>query len=341
MFLFGFCLLNRNFAAKIMTMMGAEKTSTTSRIEQIDYLKAVMIILMVAFHLVYIGDYYTYAKQIVYTFHMPAFLVISGYLMKTERPIGRFMRTIWWILVPYVVMETAYTLMAARLPIREHIDVLTAGVVLEKVLLHPLGPYWYLHTMIVCGITTFAVGRFVKRNTVSRLIITGLLLFAISRYAGLLSTANAMYFLAGAAIRLCECKFLQIVRPSKWAILGLILLCSMPECLDRAATGGVFIVYLSMSFLLYLWRFIFGKLKSGLLFVGRNTLLVVLFSPIFTILCKQLIPLLQFDSSRLLFLFISVFITICGSMAIGWILDKLNISRYLLGKDKAVISVHS
>ena len=45
--------------------------ATRQRIEELDFLKGVFIILMITFHLVYIGDSYPYAKQIVYTFHMP------------------------------------------------------------------------------------------------------------------------------------------------------------------------------------------------------------------------------------------------------------------------------
>ena len=51
-----------------------------SRVKELDFLKCIFIILMIIFHLVYIGDSYPYAKQVVYTFHMSAFLVISGYL---------------------------------------------------------------------------------------------------------------------------------------------------------------------------------------------------------------------------------------------------------------------
>lgn len=51
------------------------------RVEEIDFLKCIFILLMIVFHLRYIGDTYPYAKSLVYTFHMPAFLIISGYLM--------------------------------------------------------------------------------------------------------------------------------------------------------------------------------------------------------------------------------------------------------------------
>ena len=49
-----------------------------SRVKEIDYLKCIFITLMIIFHLVYIGDKYPYAKQIVYTFHMSAFLIIRA-----------------------------------------------------------------------------------------------------------------------------------------------------------------------------------------------------------------------------------------------------------------------
>lgn len=54
-----------------------------SRVKEIDYLKCIFITLMIIFHLVYIGDKYPYAKQIVYTFHMSAFLIRQLY---TTRP---------------------------------------------------------------------------------------------------------------------------------------------------------------------------------------------------------------------------------------------------------------
>ena len=60
------------------------------RIKELDYLKSILILLMVAFHLVYIGDKYPYIKQIVYTFHMPAFLIISGYLTNVQKDIMDF-----------------------------------------------------------------------------------------------------------------------------------------------------------------------------------------------------------------------------------------------------------
>ena len=112
-----------------------------TRIPEIDYLRCLLILLMVAFHLVYIGDSYPYAKQVVYTFHMPGFLLISGYLAHPRKSWGALGRKLLWVFIPYLIMETGYTVMCSLLPVREHLDGLTPAVLLEKVFLHPLGPY--------------------------------------------------------------------------------------------------------------------------------------------------------------------------------------------------------
>ena len=80
------------------------------RIKELDYLKSIFILLMIVFHLVYIGDKYPYIKQIVYTFHMSAFLIISGYLDNVQKDIKSFVRKLFWIFVPYMCMEAGYVL---------------------------------------------------------------------------------------------------------------------------------------------------------------------------------------------------------------------------------------
>ena len=66
---------------------------------------------MITFHLAYIGDGYPYLKRFVYTFHMPGFLIISGYLSKVGKPIKSYYQTVLWLAVPYVVMEMGYVAM--------------------------------------------------------------------------------------------------------------------------------------------------------------------------------------------------------------------------------------
>ena len=132
---------------------------SAKRMDELDFLKAVFILLMVAFHLVYIGNKYPYAKAVVYTFHMPGFLLISGYLANTQKTVRKFLRGMGRLLLPYLIMEGAYIILAAFLPIREHIDSLTVGTFLQHLWLKPLGPYWYLHTLVICSVMYFAIMR--------------------------------------------------------------------------------------------------------------------------------------------------------------------------------------
>ena len=122
------------------------------RVAEIDYLKCVFILLMIAFHLVFFSDKYPWVKQWVYTFHMPAFLILSGYLMRIEKRPGEFGRMMVWILIPYLIMEAGYVVLSAVLPVREKVDGLSVGLLLDKLCLHPMGPYWYLHTFMLCGV---------------------------------------------------------------------------------------------------------------------------------------------------------------------------------------------
>ncbi len=117
------------------------------RINELDFLKAIFIILMIAFHLVYISESYPYAKLVVYTFHMPGFLIISGYLMNISKSRNDFARTLLGYVIPYIILESGYIFMASVLPIREHTDNLTVSIFIEKLFIHPIGPYWYLQTL--------------------------------------------------------------------------------------------------------------------------------------------------------------------------------------------------
>lgn len=56
-----------------------------SRSLELDFLKGVFIVLMVAFHLFYFAVHYPLLCSWVYTFHMPGFLLISGYLMRVNK----------------------------------------------------------------------------------------------------------------------------------------------------------------------------------------------------------------------------------------------------------------
>lgn len=300
-------------------------------IDELDFLKCVMIVLMVSFHLVYFSELHPYAKQVVYTFHMPVFLIISGYLMNVGKPIGEFLQKMWWLALPYLVMESGYIVMASMLPIREHIDQLTPALFFDKLFLHPLGPYWYLQVMVVCGLSYYGVFCLSRLPLLGRLILLGLL-FALYAQAGVIALSASFYFLAGIVVGQSGVGFLKVFRPAWLALVPLVWLATIPDNLHSNSIGGAMMVYLVISLLLATYPFVGGMLRQGMLFLGRNTLQLFLFSPVFTILCKPLAPVLAFDPSGMLFLVISLVICLSGSLLIGWLMDRLHLSPWFFGK---------
>lgn len=303
------------------------------RIKELDYLKSILILLMVAFHLVYIGDKYPYIKQIVYTFHMPAFLIISGYLTNVQKDIRSFMKKLLWIFIPYLCMETGYVLMSHILPVRENVPEISSNILLHKIFIKPLGPYWYLHTLIICSLLYYLTFRYTRMKTISQVILFGLGLFTVSHWGGIIVFANAIYFLAGVIIKQSKLPFIRIFQPSLLALVPMILLCCFPDNLNRGILAGITITYLAIIISLYAHSYLSKGIRQCSYFIGRNTLVIFLFSPLFTILCKMFLPFLFFEPTGILFMIISVAITISGCIVIAWSMDKLHFSRFFFGQN--------
>lgn len=311
------------------------------RFDELDFLKGVMIMLMVAFHLVYIGDGYPYVKQIVYTFHIPVFFIISGYLMNVDKPFMGYVRSLLWLLVPYLIMESGYILMASVLPIREHIDVLSPNLFVEKLFLSPIGPYWYLHSLILCSVVYYIC--FIKSRCkdllIARIVFISIILGFISLYWGIISLSSIFYFLLGVTVRQSSVDFFSFFRKSWFAILGFWVLIQFPENLDRFVIGGVLITYLVISSLLAIYTVLPHFICSVVNYIGRHTLVILLFSPLFTAAVKPLAGIFAFDHTRLLFLFTALCINICGCFLIGAIIDYCGITPYFFGKNRIMESI--
>ena len=321
----------------------------TRRIPELDYLKGILILLVISFHLVYFEQLHPCAKQVVYAFHMPAFLLLSGYLMNIGKTPKQFLRTMLWLFIPYIIMESGYVLMASLLPINEHIDHLTLCVFLDRLLLHPLGPYWYLHTLIICGAIYYLVFRYLQRGLLTRLAVLGLAYFVLTLLP-LKGVEGSFYFLAGAAIRQSGTDFRSAFRPSWLSVVAFALLAALSESPTQGSVTGILITWTAISSLLRtapsptLFHDEAGETrrKGGLLlierawrgacFLGRNSLVLYVFSPIFTILCKQLVPFLRFDPTGLLFLLASLAVCVSGCLAIAWAMDFTGTSRFFFGR---------
>lgn len=317
-------------------MVTTPTTKRQARILELDFLKCVFILLMIVFHLVYIGNRYPVAKAFVYTFHMPGFLIISGYLLHVQKPVPQFLRYIQWIFVPYLLMESGYVVMASVLPIREHIQQLTFGLFLDKLFLHPLGPYWYLHTLMLCGIVTYVVAQSANHHRVWMLLGVLLCLWVLA-LLGLVTWINAVYFCVGVALRLYHRPFIDTFHPAWWSFIGIVLVATcVPNALQRHTIGGMLIVYFVISFLLWLYPYMPKGAAKISLFIGRNSLILLLFSPMFTVLSKLFQSYLLFEPSGMLFMLVALLFTVVGSFTVAYILQKLHVARYVFGKSRII-----
>ncbi|MBR6945895.1 MAG: acyltransferase [Prevotella sp.] len=302
------------------------------RIAEIDFLKGVLILLVISFHLVYIEQLYPYAKQVVYTFHMPAFLVISGFLRGKRKEPKDFIRSLVWLAVPYIVMESGYMMMAAVLPIAEHIDNLSVTVFFEKLLLHPLGPYWYLHTIILCEGICYVTAYLVHGKGQVFMLLSVLILYACSRAFGIMSFSMAIYFLIGFFLRKNNIQLIALCKSSALSVVVFVLLIAKSENLHSSTIQGLLIVYTAVCSILLLSRYLTSKARLGVQYVGRNSLSIFLFSPLFTILCKYFVPFLSFDQTGIVFWVLSLTLCVGGSLFIAWAMDRLTLSNLMFGK---------
>ena len=332
------------------------------RIKELDYLKGVLILLVISFHLVYFEQLHPNIKQVVYTFHMPGFLFISGYLMNVGKAPKDFLRTLLWLAVPYLFMESGYIYMSSLLPINDHIENLTPWVFLDRLLLHPLGPSWYLHALVLCGGLYYYIYNNVLRGIVTRFLLIGITYYVFAHIFGILSFSSSLYFLAGAVLRQRGKDFLNFFMPTRLSVIAFALLACFSKYPNQASLNGALIFYFAISSLLSIYKQAFsnrhshyggenkessplwgdlegseGCLKGLLLFLGRNSLPLYVFSPIFTVLCKRFVPYLQFDPTGIIFLLVSLVFCVAGSLLIAWIMDITGTSKYFFGR-KAIYS---
>lgn len=314
------------------------------RIEEIDFLKCVLITLMVAFHLSYIGDKYADAKQVVYMFHMPAFLLISGFFGSTgaekrdrKEQLRAFLRKVKRLLIPYLIMETAYACASALLPVRDGLESLTPAALAEALLLHPVGPYWYLHTLML-GSLALLLPRLVGWLRDGLRLPASAVLLALLAVAGVMDPSSAFYFFAGAAACRYGGSFLRTFRPRAYMLLPflLVVIC-LPAQRERFSLAGVALTYFAVTGIMGCLPLVRGRFRRYSLFVGRNTLPVLLFSPLFTMAAKPLAILLEtFDPTGICFLLAATTLAVGGSLLIAYALDRTGLSPYFFGQARGL-----
>ena len=166
----------------------------------------------------------------------------------------------------------------------------------------------------------------------TRFLLIGIVYYVLSHVCGILSFSSALYFLGGAVLRQSGKDFLLFFLPTRLSIVAFALLACFTKFPTQASLNGALIVYFAISTLLSLYEHLPEKVRQAFLFLGRNSLMLYVFSPIFTVLCKQFAPYLKFDPTGLLFLIVSLAFCMAGSLLIAWLMDLVGISKYFFGR---------
>lgn len=316
----------------------------------IDWIRAILIILMILIHIVSVGNAYPHLKAGILSFMMPTFLIITGYLVNIEKSPKEMGRYLMCLALPYVIMVTGFSVLSYFMPVRDGITELSLSQICEKIFVTSIGPYWFIQTMIICGILyyvsfkgatwkTLRQGKTTMSTTTSLFIFATLLLLLSKTPA--LSPSAATYYFIGVVLRQCHIGFDRIFRPSPAALLLWILLLGMEEWYDWGTLAIVFSCWCCISSLMWIHSLIkrlqdnacVRKTEDTLLYIGRNTLPIYLFHPIFTMAAKFYHPLFSWDRSEICFALVTIFIAIAGSIGIAKMMEKTHLA-YLFGKGK-------
>ena len=222
----------------------------------IDWIRAILIILMILIHIVSFGNAYPQLKAGILSFMMPTFLIITGYLVNIEKNPKEMGRYLMCLALPYVIMVTGFSVLSYFMPVRDGITELSLSQICEKIFVTSIGPYWFIQTMIICGILYYVSfkgatwgairqGKTTMSTTTSLFIFATLLLLLSKTPA--LSPSAATYYFIGAVLRQCHIGFDRIFRPSPVALLLWINLLGLEEWYDWGTLAIVFSCWCCIS----------------------------------------------------------------------------------------------
>lgn len=311
-----------------------DKKDNTKRIQEIDMAKGLLILLMVAFHLGLFNAKYPHACQIVYAFHMSGFLLISGYLFSVNREPKKFLKSIYGIVVPYIAFEIVYLLglgMFGKLIGAS--NTFDGGVLtlLSKIAFLPSGTYWYLHTMAICLTIYYIVNRYVMKG-LSGILISSIILYTLSVGIPGFKWGDIIYFIIGILFRNANFEINEKLK-SPISLLCFVLIIIFANDISRCSIPGIGLTLTFLGFIFDLKDRIPKCISNYISYIGRNSLAIVLFSPLFTVVAKVCAPFFAFDGTRIIgtICCLSMIVTLCLFCAI--LFDRSSLSRIIVGKN--------
>ena len=304
-----------------------ETEMSNKKITEIDFVRCVLMCIVILVHIVSLGEMYPSAKTAAFTFFMPSFLIITGYLVNIDKNLRQFSVYILRIALPCIIMVTAFSLASLVMPVRDGLSELSVSALAERIFVTSIGPYWFLYDMIVCGVAYYAVFSLAPRSIglASRLSLFACLLYVEAWFIPLLTFGDASLYFIGVALRQMGVGFVRAFRPSFFSLLPFSVLIVQRDLWNKWLC--LLLPFFAISFLVWCHDVFPSRIRNLINYLGHNTLPIYIFHPIFTMLSKFYLPFFAFDSTGILHAMATVFLSFLGSILIAKALDKTGISR--------------
>ncbi|MBQ6078918.1 MAG: acyltransferase family protein [Muribaculaceae bacterium] len=265
---------------------------TTDRINWIDWLKVFAMFLVVYAHI----DTQSIANRVIFSFHMPLFFMISGFLYK-QRSIKDECKVVFRSLfVPYIILSLLL-LPFCKGAIGKYVLYISIGSLENVPLL--IRPMWFVFSLAMIRLFSSLFGSF-QRNVIAAII--ALIAFIILSFSSLIpeetdwlqfnTTLMAFpFFVFGRSLN----KYFNYIIKYKWVIMAL----SLPFFYLATANGDVnmfrcttgnnmLLFYLNALFLsffcLLAFQTFFSKLSSSVIKTTSMGLIVILASHLLVIM---------------------------------------------------------
>ena len=314
-----------------------------------DWIKGLLIVLMVFGHTERMGSAQGLINsiiRIIYLFHMPCFIIISGYFFSVKGHWERVGKAWSRLLKPYLIIGILYQ---AGLSLAKNCGIPTSGLAsdtfweafMKLVNGRGGGALWFVYALFVNQM--MMIGISYLKNRVGNFICAYicLVLLAISPYLPkAFSVLSPSWFLLYFCIGMMIKEFSATVRGISWS---LILTCALGLIVLRVDSDVPYYVY-KLSFLniglvcsaLITLLWIAEKLthypiigKWGV-FLGQHTMPILCFHAIFSVLVKPILSkVLIFDSSGIVYAVCNVVVVIILSLLLEFVLKKIKLYRLI------------
>lgn len=256
-----------------------------------DNAKLLLIFLVIFGHLIqpFVEDYSQIEDlyYLIYTFHMPGFILISGYFSKNIRRPGYLRKTSETMLVPYVVFQFIYSLF--------YFMIQSSGK-LSLQFLNPHWSLWFLLSMFFWNVALYLFDRFTPLMGMTVAIIIGLLAGYAPGIDQFLSLSRTMvffpFFLLGFYL---QASFFEKTKKPAMRVVGIILFVLLAKLvtyaevwnkywffgskpydhfLENPEVGGVvrLFVYLISFIAIFAFFTLVPRKKYRFTYLGENTL---------------------------------------------------------------------